>query len=78
MHIHLTDSNFPSQNRYKQLSHVMRLWRHLTLLKRFGRAHDPTGAAGTSHGELAVECPACPHPEKNLPNDWENAAPHVR
>ncbi|PIL29361.1 hypothetical protein GSI_09412 [Ganoderma sinense ZZ0214-1] len=76
----LTDNSGGSDvpNRYKQLSHVMRLWRHLTLLKRFGRAHDNTGAAGTSQGELVVECPACPHPEKNLPENWENAAPSLK
>jgi hypothetical protein len=44
-------------------------------LKRAGRGHDPRGVSGTSQGELMVECPACPHPERNLPNDWEKAGP---
>ncbi|KAF9495381.1 hypothetical protein BDN71DRAFT_1482663 [Pleurotus eryngii] len=35
--------------------------------------HDPSGVAGTSTGECAVMCPACPHPGKNLPSDWEKA-----
>ncbi|KAF9491433.1 hypothetical protein BDN71DRAFT_1398332, partial [Pleurotus eryngii] len=26
-----------------------------------------------SNGECAVMCPACPHPGKNLPSDWEKA-----
>jgi hypothetical protein len=26
-------------------------------------------------GELMVECPACPHPGRNLPDDWEKAGP---
>ncbi|TFK79970.1 hypothetical protein K466DRAFT_504692 [Polyporus arcularius HHB13444] len=67
-----------SLNRYRQISHVMRLWRHLTALKRAGRAHDPSGAAGTQEGELALDCPACPHPDKNLPKGWESAPPEVK
>lgn len=52
---------------------MVRMWRHLHLLKRGGRAHDPTGAQGTAPGELAVLCPACPHPNINLPPDWRSA-----
>lgn len=59
------------QNKYKDLCIVIRLWRHLLALKRSGRAHDPFGAARTEPGELCVECPACPHPERNLPLDWD-------
>ena len=51
---------------------MLREWRHLHLLKRGGRAHDPTGADGTAPGELAVMCPACPHPNINLPVDWKS------
>ncbi len=65
------------QNRYKQVSHVVRLWRHLTALKRAARGHDPSGPEGTKEGDLAVECPACPHPGKNLPDDWESAPPAI-
>lgn len=42
-------------------------------LKRGGRGHDPAGIDATLNGELMVECPACPHPERNLPVDWEKA-----
>lgn len=49
---------------------MIRMWRHLRLLKRGGRAHDPTGVNGTAPGELAVLCPACPYPDINLPTDW--------
>ncbi|RDX40776.1 hypothetical protein OH76DRAFT_1489992 [Lentinus brumalis] len=63
----------PPLNRYKQFNHVMRLWRHLVMLKRAGRAHDPAGISATQPGSLAVECPACPHPDKNLPDSWESA-----
>ncbi|KAI0654576.1 hypothetical protein C8Q70DRAFT_876809, partial [Cubamyces menziesii] len=72
----LTD-NAGSQD-VPQLSHVIRLWRHLVALKRFGRAHDPLKASGTQEGQLALECPACPHPGKNIPEDWRDAPADVR
>ncbi|TBU21631.1 hypothetical protein BD311DRAFT_677916, partial [Dichomitus squalens] len=65
-------------DRYKQLSHAVRIWRHLVMLKRFGRAHDLTGPDGTKPGELVVECPACLHPGQNLPPGWEAAPPDVK
>ncbi|RDX40145.1 hypothetical protein OH76DRAFT_1423890 [Lentinus brumalis] len=68
----------PTLNRYKQFSHVVRLWRHLVMLKRAGRAHDPAGIEMTEPGSLAVECPACPHPGKNLPVGWESAPAGIR
>ncbi|RDX40229.1 hypothetical protein OH76DRAFT_1366517, partial [Lentinus brumalis] len=60
------------------VSHAVRLWRHLTALKRAARCHDPSGAAGTQEGELALDCPACPHPGKNIPDDWDSAPPEVK
>ncbi|KAF8984861.1 hypothetical protein BDQ17DRAFT_1393808 [Cyathus striatus] len=33
------------------------------------------GITGTKKGELTVECPACSHPDKNLPEDWEKSGP---
>jgi hypothetical protein len=42
-------------------------------LKRAGRGQDPLGIEGTVQGELAVECPACPHPGRNLPDNWQEA-----
>jgi hypothetical protein len=44
-------------------------------LKRAGRGHELGGIDATSKGELMVECPACPHPGRNLPEDWEKAGP---
>jgi hypothetical protein len=61
------------QHRYTEMTRVVREWRHLMMLKRAGRGHDPTGPSGTTQGELAVECPACPHPGRNLPDDWIHA-----
>jgi hypothetical protein len=46
-------------------------WRHLKMLKRAGRGHDPAGVAATKLGECAVLCPACPQPGKNLPVGWD-------
>ncbi|RPD52385.1 hypothetical protein L226DRAFT_474292, partial [Lentinus tigrinus ALCF2SS1-7] len=65
-------------NRYKQFSHTLQIWRHLVMLKRFARTHDPAGAGATASGELVVECPACPHPGKNLPDGWEKAPAHSK
>ncbi|KAI0037592.1 hypothetical protein FA95DRAFT_1614058 [Auriscalpium vulgare] len=43
------------------------------MAKRGGRVHDPQGIAATAVGELVVDCPACPHPGRNLPEDWQDA-----
>ena len=45
------------------------------MLKQSGRGHDPGGVAATSLGELAIECPACPHPHCNLPLNWNSGGP---
>ncbi|GBE89961.1 hypothetical protein SCP_1702870 [Sparassis crispa] len=37
------------------------------------RGHDPDGVKATTPGSCAVLCPACLHPGKNLPPDWEDA-----
>ncbi|KAF6743253.1 hypothetical protein DFP72DRAFT_1080451 [Ephemerocybe angulata] len=49
---------------------AIRAWRHLQSLKRHACAHDPAGVTNTKPGELLTECPACPHPGKNLPDNW--------
>ena len=66
---HLSDIS--QKSRYAEFLRMVRLWRHLHLLKRGGRAHDQTGVKGTSPGELAVLCPACPYPSINLPSGWD-------
>ena len=48
------------------------MWRHLRMLKRGGRSYDAAGIDGTSPGELAVACPACPIPSVNLPPNWKS------
>lgn len=47
-------------------------WRYLKMLKRAGRGHIEGGAAGTGPGELAVLCPACPHPGVNMAVNWKS------
>ena len=44
-------------------------------LKCAGRGHDPAGIRATSPGSLTVECLACPHPNRNMPDNWEQAGP---
>ncbi|KAF7971014.1 hypothetical protein HWV62_22285 [Athelia sp. TMB] len=66
------------KNRYDEMRPVMRMWRHLKMLKRAGRGNDPGGVTQTRMGECAVECPACPQPGKNLPDGWETAPDYVK
>jgi hypothetical protein len=63
------------QNIYKGFQRANVLFRDARTMKRHGRGHDPNGIDGTEKAELVVECPACPHPGKNLPPDWEKAGP---
>ena len=45
------------------------------MLKQSGHGRDPEGAAATLLGELAIKCPACPHPDHNLPLNWNSGGP---
>ncbi|KAJ7016361.1 hypothetical protein C8F04DRAFT_1202400 [Mycena alexandri] len=51
---------------------ITRQWRHVRMLKRAARGHDPKGIVNTQPGECALLCPACPHPGKNMAPDWES------
>ncbi|KIL55458.1 hypothetical protein M378DRAFT_90872, partial [Amanita muscaria Koide BX008] len=62
----------PPPDRYRSFMRIVREWRHIRLLKRMGRGHDPDGVEGTNAGECAVLCPACPQIGKNLPENWQN------
>ncbi|KAJ7488629.1 hypothetical protein B0H11DRAFT_1720431 [Mycena galericulata] len=68
----------PVRDRYDKFLRMTREWRHLQMLKRAGRGHDPTGVDGMRVGECALLCPACPQPGKNLPPDWKNAPKEKR
>ena len=54
------------------MSRCMRQWRHLKDLKRGAAGHTAAEIEKLGDGALAVECPACPHPDRNLPIGWEN------
>ncbi|KAG1897430.1 uncharacterized protein F5891DRAFT_1129906 [Suillus fuscotomentosus] len=66
------------KDRYSAFMCMVREWQHLQQLRRSSRCHHPTGANETDSRELAVLCPACPHPGKNLPDRWETAPPSMR
>ncbi|KAJ7199337.1 hypothetical protein C8J57DRAFT_1155937 [Mycena rebaudengoi] len=68
----------PPPDRYHEFLRMTKEWRHLQMLKRAGRIHDPDGILSTIPGECALLCPACPHPGKNLPFDWETAPEEKR
>ncbi|KAF8164054.1 hypothetical protein K438DRAFT_1775752 [Mycena galopus ATCC 62051] len=75
----LTDNTgIKPPDQYHEWICMCREFRHLMLLKQGGRAmaYSGSGVDGTQPGELAVECPACPRPDVNLPAGWENASPN--
>lgn len=37
-----------------------------------------TGLDSVPDGAFALECPACPHPGRNLPEDWDKAPEDTR
>ncbi|KAI1790343.1 hypothetical protein LXA43DRAFT_1095489 [Ganoderma leucocontextum] len=66
-----TNPAFPHMvpDRYKELLRVSRQWRNQQMRKTagFGHRQDSIGP-----GDLAICCPACPQPDINLPEGWEN------
>lgn len=55
------------QDRYKELLRVSRQWRNQKMRRWAGFGHR---SESIGPGDLAVTCPACPQPGKNLPDDW--------
>ena len=53
---------------------MVRMYRHLKLMKRSGRGNLPGGLQSTQPGDLAPGCAACPHPGVNLPDDWQTVS----
>jgi hypothetical protein len=68
----ITDLWTLSKDRLSQWMLVVRQWRHIKMAKRAGRGHDPSGIDGTPRGGLSVPCRACPHPDINLPDGWDD------
>ena len=71
--ITLLFAHVSEQYRYHEISHCVRQWRHLKGIKRGGGAHQTTPISATAAGSFAIECPACPHPGRNLPDGWGDA-----
>ena len=61
------------QHQYHNISRCVRQWRSAKQVKCSGGAHHPMGLASVLSGAFAVECPACPHPGRNLPVAWKQA-----
>ncbi|KAG0692995.1 hypothetical protein DFH29DRAFT_1007791 [Suillus ampliporus] len=76
----LTDNTGTHQpkDHYESFLRMSRQHRHLTSLLRAGHGHNPSGILSMKEGELAILCPACPQPGRNLLQDWENAPPNVK
>lgn len=70
----------PPMWRYPALKLMLSQWRHLHMLKRGGRGHDPNPrrVEDTKPAELAIKCPSCPCPGINLPHDYLDAPPQDR
>jgi hypothetical protein len=63
------NTNMDRQDRVREFRRVSREWNYL-LSRRF------SGQYGTSSPlPLAIICPACPHPGKNITHDWFNTLP---
>ncbi|THU86479.1 hypothetical protein K435DRAFT_683541, partial [Dendrothele bispora CBS 962.96] len=67
----------PPPDRYRVFLRCIFQWRHLKMCKRAARGHAIGGIAATQLGELALDCPACPNPGRNLPLKMENIPPEL-
>lgn len=54
------------QNKYNELSLVFRIYVYLRQVRRGGGTHIVGGRSAIPAGGLAVECPACPQPGRNI------------
>ncbi|TFK70509.1 hypothetical protein BDN72DRAFT_766352, partial [Pluteus cervinus] len=68
----------PQRNRYQSLLNMLRQYRNLKMLKRAGRVYEEGGIKTTGAGQLAILCPACPHPGINLSPNWMHAPAEKR
>ncbi|KAH8796807.1 hypothetical protein DL96DRAFT_1825613 [Flagelloscypha sp. PMI_526] len=58
-------------DRYKAFMRVVRQYSFLQRCRRSGRIHEPGGIGSTKHGQVAVQCWACPREGVNLPQGWD-------
>ncbi|KAJ7853049.1 hypothetical protein B0H14DRAFT_2354530, partial [Mycena olivaceomarginata] len=57
-------------DRRRAFRHIVQ-YRMTVMMKHAGRGHNRSGVNGTSQGELALQCHACPQPGRNLPDGWD-------
>ncbi|GJE92976.1 hypothetical protein PsYK624_091350 [Phanerochaete sordida] len=60
-------------NRYREFMTASRTFNHITSLKRHGK-----DVRGLVYASLAVLCPACPQPDKNMSPGWRQREPGLR
>ncbi|KAJ3543012.1 hypothetical protein NMY22_g3295 [Coprinellus aureogranulatus] len=61
------------KDRYPALIRMVHEWRHMKMIKRAGRAHDPhRPPSEMKEGECGLLCPPCPHPNINMAPGWED------
>lgn len=77
MHLAECEAEGSEQSRYKSFLRMVRQWRHLLMLLHGGKGCEINGAYNVKPGELAMACPACPNPEVNLLEGWEDALPEI-
>ncbi|KAJ7318568.1 hypothetical protein DFH08DRAFT_1036369 [Mycena albidolilacea] len=65
------DSFNPVFDRRREFRHIVQQYRTISMMKRAGRGHHPSGLTGTAQGELALPCRSCPQPGRNLPEGWD-------
>lgn len=66
------------QCRYHEMLRCVRQWRNLKQIKRGGGGHMETGLDSVPDDAFALECPACPHPDRNLPKGWDQAPENIQ
>ncbi|KAJ7825880.1 hypothetical protein B0H14DRAFT_2368607, partial [Mycena olivaceomarginata] len=65
-------------DRYKVFGRIARQYAYLQRAKRAGCSHKSDGLRRAERGSLAVLCWACPHDQKNLPENWRDVDPKYR
>ncbi len=56
-------------NLYNEFRQMSRLWCWMKKLKWAGYGHNPQNPKNAAPGSLAIFCPTCPQPRRNLPED---------
>lgn len=66
------------KSRYAAFLRMVRQYRHTLMVKRAGFSSLEDENVTPRAGDLALTCPACPHPGINLPDNWESVDPSMR